>query len=237
MTDLERRILVVDDEPSIGALVCAVLRRDGLPAVHVLGVDAAQIELRRGGIRGIVLDLGLGERSGLDLLRESRATGLIVPVLVLTSDSAEATIVRALDAGAADYVVKPVRPLEFSARVRALLRRPTGETVHEISIGALCLRRLDREISVAGQSLTLSPKEYALLEYLMLQNGMVTTRTELLARVWNMHFDPGSNVVDVHVARLRRKLDQAGARVRIEARRGQGFVLMPADANTWQLSS
>ena len=224
-----RRILVVEDEPSIAAVVCAVLRGEGLTGVHVRTVDEANDEMRRRDILGVVLDLGLGDRSGLDLLREFRADGAEVPVLVLTTNAAEATIVSALDAGADDYVVKPLRPSEFGARVRAMLRRPLGESTREISVGALRLRRLDREITVHGRHLTLSPKEFALLEYFILHAGVVATRAELLARVWNMHFDPGSNVIDVHVTRLRRKLDEAGAGVRIEARRGHGFALIPID--------
>jgi len=222
-----RRILVVEDEPSIGALVSAVLEREGFAPVHVLTAEDARVEIQRRNLAGVVLDLWLGDRSGLDLLRELRVTGMDTPVLVLTTESAEATIVRALDAGADDYVVKPVRPLEFAARVRAVLRRPAGDLADEITFGSLRLRRLDREIAVDDEVLTLSPKEFALLEYFILRVGTVATRSELLAHVWNMHFDPGSNVVDVHVARLRRKLDQAGAHVRIEARRGHGFTLIP----------
>ena len=226
-TETARRILVVEDEPAMGALVCAVLRGEGFAAVHVPNPEEARAEMRRRDVQGVVLDLGLGERSGLDLLRESRATGVDMPVLVLTTDSAEKTIVSALDAGADDYVVKPLRPSEFGARVRALLRRPPRDSGHEIGVGSLRLRRLDREIAVNGRPLVLSPKEFALLESFMLHAGSVATRAELLSRVWNMNFDPGSNVVDVHVTRLRRKLDQAGANVRIEARRGQGFALVP----------
>jgi DNA-binding response OmpR family regulator len=222
-----RRILVVEDEPSIGAVVCAVLRGEGFTGVHVRTVEEASVEIQRPDIDGVVLDLGLGDRSGLDLLRESRANGAEMPVLVLTTDSAEATIVSALDAGADDYIVKPLRPSEFGARVRAMLRRPGNESTREVSVGALRLRRLDREITADGNLLVLSPKEFALLEYFILKAGVVATRAELLARVWNMHFDPGSNVVDVHITRLRRKLDQAGAGVRIESRRGHGFALVP----------
>jgi two-component system, OmpR family, response regulator len=147
-------------------------------------------------------------------------------VLVLTGDASESTIVRALDAGADDYVTKPVRNRELAARVRALVRRRDRPSSSEqLVAGSLVLNRLTRVVLTEGRPINLAPKEFALLEHLLLHRDEVVTRADLLEHVWDTTFDPGTNVVDVQVGRLRRKLKQAGVDARIETRRGAGLIL------------
>jgi DNA-binding response OmpR family regulator len=148
--------------------------------------------------------------------------------MVLTGTVEGQTSVRALDAGADDYVTKPVVIDQLRARIRALVRRGGAQRTETIALGNLVLNRLSRQVLVNGTEVRLTAKELPLLEHLLLRADQVVTRTELLERVWDMHFDPGSNVVDVNVTRIRKKLADAGAAVRIVARRGMGFVLTAA---------
>jgi DNA-binding response OmpR family regulator len=140
------------------------------------------------------------------------------------------SIVRGLDAGADDYVVKPVSNEELRARVRTLVRRGTSGTrvAEQVSAGNLTLNRLTRRVTCGSVDVNLTSMELKLLEHLMLRTGETVSRSELHDKVWDMHFDPSSNVIDAHVARLRKKLEKAGASPVITTRRGIGFVLQPA---------
>jgi DNA-binding response OmpR family regulator len=178
---------------------------------------------------GIILDLQLGDRHGFEILQELRRNGRRTPVLLYSGRSDTDTIVRGLDAGADDYVVKPVSNEELRARVRTLVRRgASGSRVAEqVTAGNLILNRLTRRVTCGSVDVTLTSMELKLLEHLMLHTGQTISRSELHDRVWDMHFDPSSNVIDAHVARLRKKLDKAGASAIISTRRGIGFVLEP----------
>src|SRR5688500_11266510 len=159
--------------------------------------------------------------------RENRLT----PTLILTGRATKEDIVRGLDVGADDYLTKPFELDELKARMRALVRRGGGERRSEqLAIGGVVLDRRKRLASVEGVPIRMTPKEFALLEYLMMKMDEVVTRSELLEKVWDFHFDPGSNVVDVHVARLRAKLRLASAGVSLETVRGIGFVLAARNA-------
>ena len=173
----------------------------------------------------IVLDLALPDRNGLTVLQALRKEGKTTPVIVLTGTKESASTVRALDTGADDYITKPVVIEEFRARMRALVRRGGAKRTEQITVGNVTVNRLSREVMVSGKACALTAKEFQLVEHFMMNRGTVVSRAELLEKVWDMHFDPGSNVVDVHVTRLRKKLEKAGADVKITARRGMGFVL------------
>jgi DNA-binding response OmpR family regulator len=179
---------------------------------------------------GIILDLQLGDRHGFEILQELRSNGRRTPVLLYSGRSDTDSIVRGLDAGADDYVVKPVSNEELRARVRTLIRRGAsgGSRVSEqVSVGNLTLNRLSRRILCDSFEVPLTSMELKLLEHLMLHSGQAVTRSDLNEKVWDMHFDPSSNVIDAHVARLRKKLKAAGASAGITTRRGIGFVLGP----------
>jgi len=222
-------LLLIEDDEAVGLVIQRILSRRGYVVEFVTsGREGTRLATEKP-FDGILLDLGLGDVNGMTVLRELRRNHITTPVLVITGDGAESSIVQALDAGADAYVVKPVRTEELAARVRALARRKDwpGEA-QQLVAGNVALNRLTRLVQVGGTPLSLSPREFALLEYFLLHSGEVMTREQLLRDVWGTTFDPGTNVVDVHVGRLRRKIAGAGASIRIEARRGEGFVLADA---------
>ena len=223
------RILVVEDDRAMGKLLRAVLTDDGY-AVDVAsdGEQGRMLALVHS-YDGIVLDLDLGARSGLEILHELRGAGRTTPVLILTGREDSPMVVAALDAGADEYAVKPINNEEIRARVRALVRRgETSRSSEQLAYGNVSMNRLTRRVRVGNSELVLTPREQALLEHLMLSPDRVVSRTELLEKVWDMHFDPGSNVIDVHMRRLRRKLEAAQSNAKIASRRGFGFVLTTA---------
>lgn len=220
------KILVVEDDPGVSRLIRTVLLAEGYAVDLATTGEEGRLLALVNEYDGIVLDLNLSDRHGLTILQELRREGRATPVLILTADGEESTVVRALDAGADEYVIKPVRNRELAARVRALVRRGERPPEREqIVMESLVLNRLTRQALVSGRPLLLSPREFALLEHFMLHAGEVVTRADLLEHVWDMRFDPGSNVVDVHVGRLRRKLARAGATASIETRRGVGLTM------------
>lgn len=202
-----------------------VLEQEGFAVDHAATGNEAQTLALVNEYDAIILDLVLPDRNGLSVLQAIRKEGRTTPVIVLTGSQDSSTTVRALDAGADDYVTKPIVIDAFRARMRALVRRGGAKRTEQLAEGNIVLNRLTREVFVDGKECSLTAKEFQLLEHFLLNRGQVVSRSELLEKVWDMHFDPGSNVVDVHVARLRKKLTQAGATVKIAARRGMGFVL------------
>lgn len=222
------RLLVVDDDSAILKLVARVLRDESYAIdLASTGEEARTLALVNE-YDGIILDLQLGDRHGFEILQELRRNGRRTPVLLYTGLGDTESIVRGLDAGADDYVVKPVSNEELRARVRTLVRRGSGSRVSEqVSAGNLTLNRLTRRVTCDAVDVTLTSMELKLLEHLMMHAGETVTRSDLHDKVWDMHFDPSSNVIDAHVARLRKKLDKAGATAVIATRRGIGFVLEP----------
>ena len=202
-----------------------VLEQEGFAVDHATTGNDAQTLAFVNDYDAIVLDLGLPDRNGLTVLQALRKDGRTTPVIVLTGSNDSATTVRALDAGADDYLKKPIVIEEFRARMRALVRRGGATRSEQLAAGNVVVNRLTRQVLVDGKECALTAKEFQLLEHFIMHQGQVVTRTQLLEKVWDMHFDPGSNVVDVHVTRLRKKLESSTASVRITARRGMGFVL------------
>jgi two-component system, OmpR family, response regulator len=220
------RLLVVDDDSAILKLIARVLRDESYAIdVASTGEEARMLALVNE-YDGIILDLQLGDRHGFEILQELRRNGRRTPVLLYSGQSDTDSIVRGLDAGADDYLVKPVSNEELRARVRTLVRRGSGSRVSEqVTAGNLTLNRLTRRVTCGSVDVSLTSMELKLLEHLMMHTGETVTRSELHDKVWDMHFDPSSNVIDAHVARLRKKLDKAGASAVIATRRGLGFVL------------
>ena len=220
------RILIVDDDRAILSLMQRVLNDDAYAIdVASTGEEARTLALVHE-YDGIILDLDLGDRHGFEILQELRRAGRRTPIMLYSGKGDSETIVRGLDAGADDFVVKPVSNDELRARVRTLVRRGASSRVGEqVTVGNLTLNRLTRRITCRSKDLEITVTEMRLLEHLMLYAGDTVTRSQLHDKVWDMHFDPSSNVIDAHVARLRKKLDAAGASAGITTRRGVGFVL------------
>ncbi len=221
-------LLLIEDEPRIADFVCAGLAQCGY-AVQVCGdghsgLDAA----RHGGHALIVLDLMLPGRDGLDVLRALRADGLATPVILLTARNALGDRVEGLNCGADDFLAKPFYVEELAARIQALLRRVAGVR-HQgtLQVGTLVLDRIARQVRCQGHSCELTSREFSLVEYLMRAPGRSLTRMQILEHVWGYDFDPSTNVVDVCVQRIRRKIasiDPGGeAGSPIESVRGVGY--------------
>jgi len=219
------RILVVEDDRTMSKLVRLLLAEDGCAVDVAPSGEEGLLLARVNPYDGIVLDLGLPDRAGLTVLRELRAGGSAVPVLILTGRREVDTVVHSLDAGADDYLVKPFANAEFKARLRALVRRGGARRTEQITCGALVVNRITRRALVDGRALALTAREFALLEHLALHAGEVVSRTMLLESIWDMHFDPGTNVVDALVLRVRRKLARAGPTPRVATVRGVGYML------------
>lgn len=220
------RILLVEDERSAARMIAKGLREHG-HAVDVAGDGASALQQAAAVTYDVVvLDLLLPMKSGLDVCRELRSKGDVVPVLMLTALDAVDDRIVGLDAGADDYLTKPFHFGELLARVRALTRRRALPVLPQrLERGRLALNTHTQEAWVDGQLIALTAREYALLEYLCRQEGVVITREEIAEHVWDNRYDPCSNVIDVYVRRLRRKLDR-GERSFIQTRRGAGYQLV-----------
>ena len=219
------RALLVEDDETMALLVRQVLEQEGFAVDHATTGNEGHTLAFVNEYDAIVLDLALPDRNGLTILQALRKEGRSTAVIVLTGSADSATTVRALDANADDYQVKPIVVDEFRARMRALVRRGGAKRNEQLVCGNVTLNRLTREVLIGGKECALTAKEFQLLEHFLLNATAVISRAQLLEKVWDMHFDPGSNVVDVHVTRLRKKLDAAGADAKIAAKRGVGFVL------------
>jgi two-component system copper resistance phosphate regulon response regulator CusR len=226
------RILLVEDERSAARMLAKGLRERG-HAVDVVSDGAAAIHLTAAVAYDLlVLDVLLPTKNGLDVCRELRANGNAVPVLMLTARDAVDDRIRGLDAGADDYLTKPFHFEELLARVRAVTRRRAFPPVPDrLECGRLVLNTRTLEAWVDGEAIELTAREYALLEYLCRKDGAVISREEIAEHVWDNRYDPCSNVIDVYVQRLRRKIDREPHSF-IRTRRGAGYQLMrtPADA-------
>ena len=219
------RILVIEDDPTVGQYV-----KRGLEE-HRWAVDLAtdgEDGERRASSEAydlIVLDMRLPGKSGLDVLRTLRAKGFERPVLVLTAQDAVDAKVVTLRAGADDYVTKPFAFEELLARVEALARRPRSLASQTLTAGDLVIDQATREVRRAGVLIELTAKEYTVLEYLARHQGRVMSRTLITEYAWGYHFDPGTNIVDVVINHLRKKIDAQHERKLITTVRGVGYVL------------
>lgn len=224
------RVLLVEDDPAIGAFVARGLREQGY------GVDEAKDGIeglalaRREPYDAAVVDVMLPGRDGLSLVQELRREGVQTPVLVLTAKRSVDDRVRGLQIGADDYLTKPFALPELLARVQALVRRATGTTEPaQLRVADLTLDRLTRRVERQGQVIDLRPREFALLELLMRNAGRVVSKTMILSHIWGFNFDPGSNVVDVLVFRLREQIDRSFSPPLLHTVRGVGYVLREDD--------
>ena len=220
------RVLVIEDDPETAAYIAKGLREAG-----------QQVELVREGREGlmratqqdfdlIVVDRMLPGLDGLSLVKAARAAGVAAPVLMLTAMGAIEDRVAGLEGGADDYLIKPFSFAELNARLNALARRPPiKEEETTLRVADLTLDRLKRTVMRGDQLIELQPREFRLLEELMLNAGRVVTRTMLLERVWDFHFDPGTNIVETHISRIRSKLARDEGAQLIHTVRGAGYVI------------
>lgn len=221
------RILIVEDDSETAAAVAAEVRGLGLEPVIKTTLDEG-IAASAEDYRVIVLDRMLPGGDGVEAIARMRAGGARGLILVLSALGRAANRVEGLEKGADDYLPKPFEPEELRARLRALLRRGTMQVLDNdlLAFGDLEIRLKARTVHVKRAHVAVSPKEFELLTYFARNAGQVVTRMQLLENVWKLHFDPGTNVVDVHVGRLRRKLEEAGSQA-IQTARGEGYVFAP----------
>ncbi len=219
------KILVVEDETRVSQFMQKGLREEG----HAVDVAADGEE---GGFLAevneydlIILDLMLPKKNGIVMCREIRDRGVETPVLMLTARDSVEDRVRGLDAGADDYLVKPFAFEELLARVRALLRRRSESRSPILTLADLELDPMSRMVTRAGKGIRLTTKEYALLEYMMRNPRKVLSRTLIGEHVWDMNFDPESNVIDVYISHLRAKIDKGFEPPLLHTLRGQGYIL------------
>ncbi|HEV3197466.1 MAG TPA: response regulator transcription factor [Bryobacteraceae bacterium] len=221
------RILLVEDESRVAGFIAKGLReqayavdiaRDGEQALYYAAVNEYDL---------IILDVLLPVKDGHSVCRELRATGLRAPILMLTARDSVDDRVAGLDSGADDYLTKPFDFKELLARLRALLRRSASLRPQVARMADLTLDTASHAVTRAGKSLSLTAKEYALLEFLVLNEGRVVGREQIAQHVWDESFDPFSNVIDVYVKRLRDKLDTGYGTRLIHTRRGEGYIMTP----------
>jgi len=217
------RVLVAEDDPDIGAPLVRALQREGYEVAHVVDGASALAGALGGSADLLVLDLGLPGMDGLDVCRALRSRGATIPVLVLTARTATSDLVVGLDAGADDYVPKPFRLPELLARVRVQLRRAQAPERDVVEIGPLVVDDRSRRVLVHGQEVSLTPKEYDLLQLLVRRAGEVVSREVIMREVWHTEWLGATKTLDMHVSTLRRKLGDAGAL--ITTLRGVGLRL------------
>ncbi|MEO7168723.1 MAG: response regulator transcription factor [Chthoniobacterales bacterium] len=219
------RILVVEDDKKLASFLRKGLVEDNLVVDLLHNGDVALAQILTQTFDAIVLDIMLPGRDGLSILREMRRQHLNTPVLLLSARGNVNERVEGLNLGADDYLPKPFSISEVVARVRALLRRASGEHATVMQVGDLSLNIMTREALRAGKKIELTNREFALLEYLMSRAGRVITKTTLCEHVWEHHFDTGTNVVEVCIQRLRRKIDEGHAHKLLQTVRGAGYAL------------
>ncbi|MCZ6760311.1 MAG: response regulator transcription factor [Gemmatimonadetes bacterium] len=219
------KVLVVEDDPTVGRYVQRGLEEHRMQVDLVEngeeGLDRASSDI----YDVVVLDLRLPGISGVEVLRTLRDRGVSTPVLVLTANNVVESKVQALRTGADDYVTKPFAFEELLARVEALIRRPKDLAPPILTVGNLEINTGSREVRMEGELVELTPKEYSVLEYLARNVGRVLSRTLITEYVWGYHFDPGTNVVDVVINRLRKKIDRRSGERMIRTIRGVGYVI------------
>ena len=220
------RVLVIEDDRETALFLQRSLKENG-HVTEIAGDGETGLALaREGGWDVIIVDRMLPRLDGLSLIEKLRGEGARTPVLILSALGEVDDRVKGLRAGGDDYLTKPYAYTELLARIEALARRPAPEEqVTRYTIGDLTLDRLSHKVTRGGQAIILQPREFRLLEYLMRNAGQVVTRTMLLQNVWDYYFDPQTNVIDVHISRLRSKIDKGFTRPLLHTVRGSGYMI------------
>jgi DNA-binding response OmpR family regulator len=219
------RVLVVEDSRRLAGIIKRGLLEEGYAVDNAYDGEEAEFMAGSTPFDLIILDIMLPKKDGLSVCRDLRAKNVHAPILMLTAKDSVEDKVAGLDTGADDYLVKPFAFSELLARLRALLRREVLPKAQKVQVGDLSLDPASREVWHDGSSLDLTAKEYAILEYFMRRPNAVVTRTMLGESVWDYEFDGLSNIIDVYVRRLRKKIDQDGQASLIQTVRGAGYRL------------
>lgn len=220
------RILIVEDDREAAAYLVKALKEAGHAVEQAHDGDDGAHAVETGGFDVVVMDRMLPKRDGLSIVQEMRGRGDETPVLVLSALGQVDDRVDGLKAGGDDYLAKPYAISELLARVEALARRRRpGEAETSYRVADLVLDRLSHTVTRGGEEIVLQPREFRLLEYLMKNAGQVVTRTMLLENVWDYHFDPQTNVIDVHMSRLRAKIDKGQEKPLLHTVRGAGYMV------------
>ena len=219
------RILIAEDERSLNEIIVKKLTSDGYSVDACFDGEEAISVLSYTDYDAVILDIMMPKADGYAVLRSLREAGKTTPVLFLTAKDAVSDRVKGLDSGANDYLVKPFDFEELSARLRAITRVPFGMAENVIAVADLTLDCSRQTVKRAGRDISLSGKEYALLEYLMRNSGLVLSREKIENHIWNFDYEGGTNVVDVYISYLRRKVDDGFDKKLIHTVRGRGYVL------------
>ena len=219
------RALVIEDDPETAGEIVAELSSHGFHVDWAANGSDGLARARSGNYDVMAVDRLLPEVDGLTIVENIRSHGIKMPVLILSALAEIDDRVRGLKAGGDDYLTKPFALIELSARVDALLRRPADPRENVLRVGPLTLDLIERRATRSGRPLDMLPREFQLLEYLMCHGDQVVTRTMLFEEVWRYRFDPRTNLVDVHIGRLRRKVDSPEDAPMIHSIRGVGFIL------------
>ena len=224
------RVLLVEDDPRLVRMLVAGLEEERFQVDVATTGRAALRALRERACDACVLDVNLPDIDGFAVLAEVRALRIAVPILMLTARDGVPDRVRGLNLGADDYLIKPFAFSELLARLHALFRRGLPQRNGKLQVGEIELDTMTHQVLRAGQPIEVSPKQFALLEYLMRNAGTVVGRAALLQQIWGYTFDPGTNVIDVHIRQLRRRLDRPGAPSFIQTFRCVGYCVGHASA-------
>jgi len=219
------RILLVEDEPDAARILAKGLRRQKYAVDVAADGEGAEYQASVNDYDLIILDVMLPRKDGFEVCRELRAAGSAVPILMLTARDAVQDRIAGLDTGADDYLTKPFDFRELLARARALLRRGQALRPEKIGVADLAIDTRAHQVERAGRQVELTGKEYALLEYLARRAGEVVSRAEIGEHVWDENFDPFTNLIEVYIQRLRRKIDDGHRLKLIRTLRGEGYLL------------
>ena len=222
------RILIIEDDLEAAGAMRHGLTEAGYDCVHAADGEAGLAEAGKGGFDVLIVDRMMPKKNGVEVVETLRREGDNTPVLFLSALGEVSDRVVGLKAGADDYLVKPYAFSELMARVEALSRRrETGAVATTLKVGELEMNLINRTVHRAGKEIDLQPREFQLLEFMMRHAGQAVTRTMLLEKVWEYHFDPQTNVIDVHISRLRSKIDKGFDRAMLQTVRGAGYRLDP----------
>jgi len=223
MSDEPRRVLLVEDDHDLADAVAGLLVDEGFVVAQRYDGDSGLEEALHGGYDVIVLDIMLPKRSGFRVCQDLRAAGVSTPLLMLTAKEGEWDEVEGLDVGADDFLRKPFERRVLVARIHALLRRETRGRPQQLTVGDVSLDPVSRHVVAHGRAVTLTPREFSLLEYLMAHSNVTSTKSDILASVWGEDFDGDQNIVEVYVGYLRKKIDVENRPSVVRTVRGAGY--------------